>query len=94
MITKSQLNRILFIQRYIVDKNSFIKELFRKLEVYSDNKINKDQFNQWLDSWEATAELDQDPEATKRIRIALNEIKSKKTPHKSWKEFKQSMGLP
>ena len=93
MISKSQLNKIIFIKKYIVEKDLFINELFKKLELYSQKKLSKEKLNDWLDSWEATAELDQDPKASQRIKKALKEIKSGKTPYKSWKEFKQSIDL-
>jgi len=93
MILKSQLNKILFIQKHIVEKELFTTELFKKLDLFLNNKINAGQLNNWLDSWEAAAELDQDPKASERIKNALKEIKSKKTPHKSWREFRQSLGI-
>jgi len=93
MISKSQLKAILFIKRHIIEKDRFINELFKKLELYSQKKLSKEKFNLWLDSWEATAELDTDPEASERIKKALREIKSGKARHKNWKEFKQSIGL-
>lgn len=93
MISKSQLSKILFIKKYIVERDLFIKELFKNLDLCLNKKLSKEQFDLWLDSWEATAELDQDPEVSKRIKKALKEIKSGKTMHKSWKEFKQSIGL-
>ncbi|MCK4905427.1 hypothetical protein KAS42_04210 [bacterium] len=93
MISKSQLNKILFIQKHIVEKELFTSDLFKKLNFFFCNKINTSQFNNWLNSWEATAELDQDPGTSERIKKALKEIKSKRTPHKSWKEFKHSLGI-
>ena len=93
MISKPQLNKIIFIKKYIIEKELFINELFKKLELYSQKEISKEKFNTWLDSWEATAELDQDPQTSERIKKALKEIKSGKTPHKNWKEFKESIGL-
>jgi len=93
MISKSQLKKIIFIRKYIIEKELFLNKLFKKLDLYLQKKISKEKFNDWLDSWDATAELDQDPEASKRIKNALKEIKSKKTPHKNWKEFKDSIGI-
>ena len=83
MISKSQLNQILFIQKRIVEKDLFINELFKKLELYSQKKLSKEKFNLWLDSWEATAELDCDPEASKRIKKAIRDIKSGKVSHEN-----------
>ena len=67
MITKKQINKILFIQECAIDRNLFIKELFKNLSSFNNNKLSKEQFDRWLYSWEATAELDQDPSASIRI---------------------------
>ena len=93
MISKIQLNKIVFIKKNIIEKELFISELFNKLDLFLNNEISNKEFDSWLDSWEAAAELDQDPKVSKRIKRALEEIKSKKTPHKNWKEFKDSLGL-
>ena len=93
MISKSQLKKIVYIQRNIFDKDHFHDELFRILDLYSNQKITKIQFSSWLDSWEATAELDMDPNTAKRISRSYSEIKLGKTPHKSWEDFKRSVGL-
>jgi hypothetical protein len=93
MISKSQLKQILFIKSHIKEKDLFIRELFLQIELYLDNKISKDQFIRWIDSWEATAELDLDPKATARIKRALKEIRSGKTQNNGWAEFKHSIGI-
>jgi len=93
MLSRTQLNKIIFINKNIEEKELFISELFKKLDLFLNNEISNKKFDLWLDSWEAAAELDQDPKAPKRIKGALEEIKSKKTPHKNWKEFKDSLGL-
>lgn len=91
MISKSQLKKIIFIQKNIFDKEFFLNDLFKTLNLYLNQKITKEKFNGWLDSWEATAELDMDPDASRRILKSYKEIKAKKTPHKSWEEFKRSI---
>jgi len=93
MISKFQLTRIIFIKKYIIEKDRFLNELFKKLDLYLNKKITKKEFNFWLNSWEGAAELDQDPKSSQRIKKAFKEIKSGKTPHKTWKDFKQSVGL-
>ena len=92
MIPKSRINQILFIQKYIEKKELFIIELIEKLDLRSTKKISNDGFYRWLDSWEAAADLDQDPSSARRIQRSLKQIKAGKTPHKSWAEFKESVG--
>ena len=93
MILKSQLKKVIFIRKNIIEKELFISKLFRELELLLNNEISNEQFDAWLNSWMATAELDKDPKAAERIKGALKEIREKKTPHKSWKEFKNSLGI-
>jgi len=93
MISKSRLNQILFIQKHIQKRDLFISELIEQLDLHSTKKISSDKFYLWLDSWEATAELDRDPGVAERLKKSLRQIKSGKTPHRSWREFKESIGL-
>lgn len=93
MITKSEINKILFIEKYIKKRDLFIKELFKNLTSLKEGKLTREQFNLWLNSWEATAELDKDPNASDRIKKAFNEIKNKRTPDKTWEDFKRSLGI-
>lgn len=93
MISKSQLKTIIFIKNHIIEKDQFINELFKQIELYAKDKLSKEKFNDWLDSWEATAELDCDPEASKRIKKAFKNIRSKETSPENWKKFKESLGL-
>lgn len=89
MISKSQVRKILFIKENILEKYLFVEILFEQLDEYLKKEISKREFNQWLNSWEAAAELDQDRDAASRIKKAVQEIKLGKTPHKTWEEFKQ-----
>lgn len=93
MIAKSELNKILFIEKYVHKREVFIKELFKSLNLLKDGKLTKEQFSSWLNSWEARAELDKDPNASDRIKKAYREIKSQKTPHKTWEDFKRHIGI-
>jgi len=94
MLTKSHLKIIIFISKSIIDTRRFTDELYVQVNQYLSGKITTDNFETWLYSWEATAELDLDPLAKDRIKKSFAEIKAGKTPHKSWKEFKDSIGLP
>ena len=93
MISKAQLDQIGFIYENIVKKDYFSSCLVKELLAFRNNKLSKAEFNAWLDSWAATAELDQDRECAKRIGRAYRQVKSKSTKYKSWEQFKSSVGL-
>ena len=96
MISKAQLDQISFIYENIVEKDYFSSCLVKKLLAFQNNKRSRAEFNSWLDSWAATAELDQDRECARRIRGAYKQVKSKSTKYKSWEQFseKKSNALP
>lgn len=55
MVSKSQFNKILFIKKNVIEKELFISKLFQELEFFLNNEISRELFNEWLDSWMATA---------------------------------------
>jgi len=93
MIGKPQVTKIVFVKNNISKPRPFQEDLLDKLEGLCCGKISRIQFNQWLDSWVATAELDMDKNAAARIRKSVLEIKCKKTPYATWTDFKRSVGL-
>lgn len=93
MISKAQLEQISFIYENIVEKDYFSGCLVKKLVALRNDKLSKTEFNAWLESWAATAELDQDRECARRIRGAYRQVKSRSTKYKTWEQFKSSVGL-
>lgn len=91
MITRAQIKQIVFIEKNIFNKELFRKSLIKQFDLYEREKISRDAFNRWLDAWSATAELDLDPTASARIRSAYREVRSGKSPCKTWKDFKASL---
>jgi hypothetical protein len=93
MIGKTQIRKIVFIKNNISNRRVFEEDLLDKIENLFCQKISQPDFNRWLDSWIATTELDLDRKAASCINKAIREIRNKKTPYKSWGDFKSSMGL-
>lgn len=94
MILKSGLRKIVFVKKHIRNKKYFVNELFIKIELYAQNELTKEEFNTWLDSWEATAELDRDSESAERITRAYEKIKTGDPSPNKWKEFKDKFEIP
>lgn len=92
-IGKTQIKKIVFIKNNVSNRKVFEVDLLDKIESLYCQKINQTGFNHWLDSWVATIELDKDKKAASCINKAVHEIRSRRTPYKSWGEFKSSMGL-
>jgi hypothetical protein len=92
MVNKFQIKKILFIRRYVIKQRQFTAELFKKLGDLLNDKISAREFDLWLETWYAAAELDQNPKTAEKIKKAFREIKTNKTPHKSWKGFMDSLG--
>lgn len=93
MISKTQLNQIAFIYDNIKNREYFIKVFFGQIKKLRNDKLSKTEFANWLDSWEATAELDRVPDKAKKIRRSFNRLKKKNNKLKKWEDFIQSVGI-
>lgn len=93
MISKRNLKVINYTYENIKNKTLFINELMKTLKKIEKGKISNIDFEEWLFSWEATAELDKDPKIAQRVNKAYREIKTRGNDPHGWDKFKRKLGL-
>ncbi|MCK4404326.1 MAG: hypothetical protein KAW02_04480 [candidate division Zixibacteria bacterium] len=91
-ITPRDKSKICSILLRVDNKEAFLDALVESLIFLLEEK-NTQQFEETLEIWEASAEIDNIPGAKKRIGKAYKQYNTDKKVSRNWQRFKKQIGI-